>query len=77
MMVEGAFIDWSALFMRDVLAADPLGYRSDIHLGWSWPPCVWQNSLARPFGSGIYCYGISGWLRVSVLLLFALAPSVV
>ncbi len=78
MMVEGAFIDWSAVFMRDVLAAGPwviaVTYSSfslimaSVRLA--------GDSLATRFGD-LLIVRVSGLAACVGIVLFALAPSVV
>ncbi len=77
MMVEGAFIDWSAVFMRDVLAAGPwviaLTYSSfslimaSVRLA--------GDTLATRFGD-LLIVRVSGLAACVGIVLFALAPSV-
>lgn len=76
MMVEGAFIDWSAVFMRDVLDAGPLviavAYSSfslvmaSVRLSGDW--------LATRYGD-VSIVRISGLAACAGITLFALAPS--
>lgn len=76
MMVEGAFIDWSAVFMRDVLEAGPLiiavAYSSfslimaAVRLSGDW--------LATRYGD-VLIVRVSGLAACAGITLFALAPS--
>ncbi len=76
MMVEGAFIDWSAVFMRDVLSASPLiiavAYSSfslvmaAVRLSGDW--------LATRYGD-VLIVRVSGLAACLGITLFALAPS--
>lgn len=76
MMVEGAFIDWSAVFMRDVLQAGPLiiavAYSSfslimaAVRLSGDW--------LATRYGD-VLIVRVSGLAACAGIALFALAPS--
>lgn len=77
MMVEGAFIDWSGVFMRDVLAASPwviaVTYSSfslvmaSVRMAGDW--------LATRFGDQLIVR-VSGLAACAGIVLFALAPSV-
>lgn len=77
MMVEGAFIDWSGVFMRDVLAASPwviaVTYSSfslimaSVRLA--------GDALATRFGD-VLIVRVSGLAACLGIVLFALAPSV-
>ncbi|ASJ75061.1 MFS transporter [Granulosicoccus antarcticus] len=77
MMVEGAFIDWSAVFMRDVLAAGPwviaIAYSSfslvmaSVRLA--------GDRLATQFGD-LRIVQVSGLASCVGIVLFALAPTV-
>lgn len=77
MMVEGAFIDWSAVFMRDVLEAGPwviaVTYSSfslimaSVRLA--------GDSLATRFGD-LLIVRVSGLAACVGIVIFALAPSV-
>ncbi|WP_430878626.1 MFS transporter [Granulosicoccus sp. 3-233] len=76
MMVEGAFIDWSAVFMRDVLAAGPLviavAYSSfslvmaAVRLSGDWLATRYGDELIVKVSGLAACVGIT---------MFALAPS--
>ena len=78
MMVEGAFIDWSAVFMRDVLAAGPwviaLTYSSFSLIMAS--VRLIGDTLATRFGD-LLIVRVSGLAASVGIVLFALAPSVV
>lgn len=77
MMVEGAFIDWSAVFMRDVMSAEPLL----IAITYSAFSLImatvrlFGDSLAVRFGD-LNIVRVSGVASTAGIALFALAPSV-
>lgn len=77
MMVEGAFIDWSAVFMRDVMSAEPLV----IAITYSAFSLImatvrlFGDSLAERFGD-FNIVRISGIASTAGIALFALAPSI-
>ena len=76
MMVEGAFIDWSAVFMRDVLHASPL----IIAVTYSFFSVVMAlvrfsgDALATRFGD-VAVVRVSGLASTAGITLFALAPT--
>lgn len=76
MMVEGAFIDWSAVFMRDILAADPWL----ISITYAFFSVVMAavrltgDSLAARVGD-VVVVRISGAMATLGIVLFALAPN--
>lgn len=76
MMVEGAFIDWSAVFMRDVLAAGPL----IIAVTYSFFSIVMAlvrfsgDALATRYGD-VLVVRISGLAATAGIAMFALAPT--
>lgn len=77
MMVEGAFIDWSAVFMRDVMSAEPLL----IAITYSAFSVVMAavrlsgDALASRYGD-LIIIRVSGIAATVGIALFALAPSV-
>lgn len=76
MMVEGAFIDWSAVFMRDILAADPWL----ISITYAFFSVVMAavrltgDSIASRFGD-VVVVRVSGLMSTLGIVLFALAPN--
>lgn len=76
MMVEGAFIDWSALFMREVLAASPLV----IGLTYSFFSLVMTimrlsgDFLAEQFGE-LRIVRLSNLAAMAGITVFAIAPN--
>lgn len=76
MMVEGAFIDWSAVFMRDVMAAGPL----IIAVTYSFFSIVMAlvrfsgDALATRYGE-VPVVRVSGLAATAGIILFALAPT--
>ncbi len=76
MMVEGAFIDWSAVFMRDVLAAEPL-LIAVTYASFSLVMAIVRLSgdvLATRFGESLIVR-VSGLATTTGVCVFALAPS--
>lgn len=75
-MVEGAFIDWSAVFMRDVMAASPLL----IAVTYSFFAVVMSavrlsgDAISERFGD-VTVVRVSGLAATVGITLFALAPS--
>lgn len=77
MMVEGAFIDWSAVFMKDVMSAEPL-LIAITYSAFSLIMAVvrlFGDSLAARFGD-LNIVRISGIASTVGIAMFALAPSV-
>lgn len=78
MMVEGAFIDWSAVFMRDVMAASPLL----IAVTYSFFSIVMAivrlsgDTLATHYGE-LAIVRVSGLAASAGIAVFALAPSAI
>ncbi|MFK7854358.1 MAG: MFS transporter, partial [Granulosicoccus sp.] len=78
MMVEGAFIDWSAVFMRDVLEADPL----IIAVTYSFFSVVMAlvrfsgDAVANRYGD-VTVVRVSGLAATIGIATFALAPTIV
>ncbi len=77
MMVEGAFIDWSAVFMRDIMSAEP--YLIAI----TYAAFSLIMAIVRLFGDGLATrFGeltivrVSGIASTIGIVLFALAPSI-
>ena len=76
MMVEGAFIDWSAVFMRDILSAGPL----IIAVAYSFFSIVMAlvrfsgDALATRYGD-VTVVRVSGMAASAGIALFALAPT--
>ncbi|MFK8083555.1 MAG: MFS transporter [Granulosicoccus sp.] len=76
MMVEGAFIDWSAVFMRDVMSASPLL----IAVTYSFFSVVmaavrlWGDVISERFGESTVIRA-SGLAATAGIALFALAPN--
>ena len=77
MMVEGAFIDWSAVFMRDVMGAEPLTI-AIIYSAFSMVMAVVRlsgDALATRFGETVIVR-VSGLASTLGICLFALASTV-
>lgn len=76
MMVEGAFIDWSAVFMREVLAAEPL-LIAVTYSSFSLIMAAVRlsgDSLTAKYGEW-FIVRVSGLAATAGICLFALAPS--
>lgn len=77
MMVEGAFIDWSAVFMRDIMAAEPL-LIGITYSAFSLIMAVvrlYGDRLATRFGD-FTIVRVSGIATTVGIVIFALAPSI-
>ena len=77
MMVEGAFIDWSAVFMRDVMSAEPF-LIAITYSAFSLIMAIVRlsgDSLATRYGD-LTIVRVSGIASTVGITLFALAPSV-
>jgi len=77
MMVEGAFIDWSAVFMRDVMSAEPF------IIAVTYSAFSLVMALVRLFGdylatrfSDLWIIKVSGIATTIGITGFALAPSI-
>jgi len=77
MIIEGAFIDWSAVFMREVLSAEPL------LIGITYSAFSLIMAIVRMFGDSLATrFGDFNIVRVSGIastigiIVFALAPSI-
>jgi MFS family permease len=77
MMVEGAFIDWSAVFMQEVMAAEPL------LIGITYSAFSLIMAIVRLFGDSIAerfgdlkVVRVSGIASTLGIIIFALAPSI-
>ncbi|MFT5044195.1 MAG: MFS family permease, partial [Porticoccaceae bacterium] len=77
MMVEGAFIDWSAVFMRDIMSAEPLliGITYSAFSLVMATVRLFGDSLAVRFGD-LNIVRVSGIASTAGIALFALAPSI-
>ncbi|MFT7211901.1 MAG: MFS family permease [Granulosicoccus sp.] len=77
MMVEGAFIDWSAVFMRDIMSAEPLliGITYAAFSLIMATVRLFGDSLAVRFGD-LNIVRVSGIASTAGIALFALAPSI-
>lgn len=77
MMVEGAFIDWSAVFMKDIMSAEPI-LIAITYSAFSLIMAVVRlsgDSLATRFGD-LTIVRVSGIASTIGITLFALSPSV-
>lgn len=77
MMVEGAFIDWSAVFMREIMSAEPLliGITYSAFSLIMATVRLFGDSLAVRFGD-LNIVKVSGIASTAGIALFALAPSI-
>lgn len=77
LMVEGAFVDWSAVFMKEVMSAEPL-LIGITYAAFSLIMAIVRlsgDSLATRFGD-LNTVRVSGVASTVGILLFALAPSI-